>query len=158
MRFRLPLPILTLSRRTLQRGASYELLLMHGKSMLASTLKRCFVGHVMLKILYLLPAILTVQLLHKHKACQGRRPLTHVWTVLQDQIVVMANGRLEADLTEASSSIAVPGAKKWVTSAMCTPSSRLPFSSSRTCSASSISLHPGGSTLQIGRCRKSILQ
>ena len=64
----------------------------------------------------------------------------------------------KANLVEASSSMAVPGVRKWVTSAICTPSSRLPFSSSRMCSASSMSLQPGGSTLQMGRCRKSSLQ
>ncbi len=61
-------------------------------------------------------------------------------------------------LTEASSSMAVIGSRKLVTSAMCTPSSRLPLGSSRTCSASSMSLQPGGSTLQMGRCLKSSLQ
>ena len=61
-------------------------------------------------------------------------------------------------LMEASSSMAVIGSRKLVTSAMCTPSSRLPLGSSRTCSASSMSLQPGGSTLQMGRCLKSSLQ
>ena len=63
-----------------------------------------------------------------------------------------------AHLMEASSSMAVIGSRKLVTSAMCTPSSRLPLGSSRTCSASSMSLQPGGSTLQMGRCLKSSLQ
>ncbi len=61
-------------------------------------------------------------------------------------------------LMEASSSMAVIGSRKLVTSAMCTPSSRLPLGSPRTCSASSMSLQPGGSTLQMGRCLKSSLQ
>ena len=61
-------------------------------------------------------------------------------------------------LMEASSSMAVIGSRKLVTSAMCTPSSRLPLGSSRTCSASSMSLQPGGSTLQMGRCLKSSLR
>lgn len=61
------------------------------------------------------------------------------------------------DLEAASTSMAVPEWRKWVTSAMCTPSSRLPLGNSRMCSASSMSLQPGGSTLQMGRCRRSSL-
>ena len=41
---------------------------------------------------------------------------------------------------------------------MWTPSSRFPLGSSLTCKASSMSLQPGGSTLHMGRCRRSSLQ
>ena len=54
-------------------------------------------------------------------------------------------------------SMAVEGCRKWVTSAMCTPSSRVPLGRGRMCRASSMSLHPGGSTLQMGKCRRSSL-
>lgn len=66
--------------------------------------------------------------------------------------------KLTFHLIEASSSIAVEGSRKLVTSAMCTPNSMLPFGNSRTCKASSMSLQPGGSTLHIAKCRKSSLQ
>ena len=49
-------------------------------------------------------------------------------------------------LLEASLSIAVFGLTKWETSAMWTPTSQLPFSNTRECRASSISVQPGGST------------
>ena len=45
-----------------------------------------------------------------------------------------------------------------MTSAMCTPTSLWPFGRVRMCRASSMSLHPGGSTLQMARCRKSSLR
>ena len=62
-----------------------------------------------------------------------------------------------ACLEAASVSMAVAGCRKWVTSAMCTPSSNVPLGRGRMCRASSMSLHPGGSTLQMGRCRRSSL-
>ena len=60
-------------------------------------------------------------------------------------------------LTAASSSMAVSGLRKLVTSAMWTPTSTFPPGSERTCRASSMSLHPGGSTLQTQSPRRSSL-
>lgn len=55
----------------------------------------------------------------------------------------------------ASLSIAVPGLMKCDTSAIWTPTSKLPLSKLLQCNASSISVQPGGSTEQISRCRRS---
>mmetsp|Transcript_20191 Transcript_20191/g.52375 ORF Transcript_20191/g.52375 Transcript_20191/m.52375 type:complete len:238 (-) Transcript_20191:436-1149(-) len=55
----------------------------------------------------------------------------------------------------ASPSANESGRMKWVTSAMCTPTSTLPLGSGRACRASSMSVHPGGSTLQMFNSRKS---
>ena len=63
----------------------------------------------------------------------------------------------QAHRRAASSSMAVSGLRKLVTSAMWTPTSTLPPGSDRTCSASSMSLHPGGSTLQTHSPRRSSL-
>ena len=60
-------------------------------------------------------------------------------------------------LRAASLSMGVPGFRKCVTSAMWTPTSKLPDGRRRTCNASSMSLQPGGSTLQIGSSLKSSL-
>lgn len=57
----------------------------------------------------------------------------------------------------ASLSNAVPGLIKCDTSAICTPTSKLPFGKLLQCNASSISVQPGGSTEQISRCRRSSL-
>ena len=77
-----------------------------------------------------------------------------LWTTL---IEYLASEGDRACLEAASVSMAVAGCRKWVTSAMCTPSSRVPLGRGRMCRASSMSLHPGGSTLQMGRCRRSSL-
>mmetsp|Transcript_62634 Transcript_62634/g.198322 ORF Transcript_62634/g.198322 Transcript_62634/m.198322 type:complete len:334 (-) Transcript_62634:323-1324(-) len=57
---------------------------------------------------------------------------------------------------EASRSMGAPLCTKLVTSAMWTPTSKLPLGSSRTCSASSMSRQPGGSTEQMLYSRRSI--
>lgn len=40
---------------------------------------------------------------------------------------------------------------------MCTPTWKFPFSKTKQCNASSISVHPGGSTEQMSKSRKSFL-
>lgn len=60
-------------------------------------------------------------------------------------------------LDAASISIAVPGLMKWDTSAICTPTSNLSSSIGRQCRASSISVHPGGSTEHMSIWRRSTL-
>lgn len=61
------------------------------------------------------------------------------------------------DRNAASLSNAVPGLTKCVTSAICTPTSRLPFGRSLQWSASSISVQPGGSTEHTSKYLRSSL-